>query len=186
MRVIVAALLLLASASAWSADNGFYLGAGVTQVRFDEDNLDFGDLTDQLEDVDDEDTSFKIIAGFRFIDFFGVEANYLDFGEATAELPLVGELFAEAKGASAFAVGYLPIGLVVDLFAKAGVVYTEVEAGGGDFEFDDESTELAYGAGAQARLGSLAVRLEYEKFEVGTDVIDDLDLLSLGLTWTFL
>ena len=185
MRVTFAALLLLASASAWSADNGFYLGAGVTQVRFDDDNLDLGDLGDQLEDIDDEDTSFKVIAGFRFIDAFGIEANYVDFGEATAQVPLVGELFAEAKGISAFAVGFLPVG-PVDLFAKGGLVYTEVETGGGGLSFDDDSTEFAYGAGAQVRIGSLAARLEYEKFEVGTDVIDDLDLLTLGLTWTFL
>jgi hypothetical protein len=33
-------------------------------------------------------------------------------------------------------------------------------------------------------LGSLAARLEYEKFEI--DAIDDLDVLSLGLTFTFL
>lgn len=184
MRACFAAVLLVASAGAWSADNGFYLGAAVTQAGFEQDDLDLDELGNQVTDLDDEDTSFKLIAGLRLLDTFGVEANYIDFGEATTDaLPLIGEAFAEAKGFGAFAVGFLPLG-IADLYLKAGGIYTEIETGAGAFSLDDDSVEFAYGAGAQLRFGSLAARLEYERFEV--DLIDDLDLLSLGVTYTFL
>lgn len=184
MRFALAATLLFASSVGIAADTGLYLGAAVTQARFEEDNLDLDALGTQVTDLDDEDTSWKAIAGFRLHDNFSVEANYIDFGEAqTGALPLIGRAFAEAKGFSAYAIGLIPVG-PADLYAKAGAVHTEVEAGAGNFSIDEDSTEFAYGAGVQVRLGSLAARLEYEKFEI--DAIDDLDVLSLGLTFTFL
>lgn len=184
MRVLLAAALLFPATAAWCADNGFYLGAAVTQAGFEQDDLDLGDLGNQVTDLDDEDTSYKIIAGLRIVDAFGIEANYIDFGEArSGALPVIGEVFAEARGVDLFAVGFVPLG-PVDLFAKAGAVYTEVETGAGSFRVDDDSVEFAYGAGVQVRFLSLAARLEYEKFEI--DLIDDLDLLSLGITYTFL
>jgi opacity protein-like surface antigen len=44
------------------------------------------------------------------------------------------------------------------------------------------STHLAYGAGAQLRLTSVAVRVEYERISAGSG---DVDLVSLGLTFAF-
>ena len=83
-------------------------------------------------------------------------------------------------------VGLLPLPFV-DLYAKAGVARWETDVrttGLLPASRDDSGTEFAWGAGVQARLGSLAARLEYERFDVaGTD---GAKLLSLGLTWTFL
>src|SRR5690606_37045687 len=44
--------------SAASAAEGFYVGGSALQSRFDSDEFD-------VEDVDDEDTGWKILAGFR-------------------------------------------------------------------------------------------------------------------------
>ncbi len=49
--------------------------------------------------------------------------------------------------------------------------------------FDDKSTEFAYGLGVQWNLGNLGLRAEYEKYD--TDVIGDLDVISLGAVFTF-
>jgi hypothetical protein len=49
--------------------------------------------------------------------------------------------------------------------------------------FEDKATELAYGAGIQFRMGALGLRAEYEKYD--TDVIGDLDLITVALTYTF-
>jgi hypothetical protein len=46
-----------------------------------------------------------------------------------------------------------------------------------------DATEFAYGVGARWRIQNFGVQLEYEKFD--TDVVGDLDLLSLGVTYTF-
>jgi hypothetical protein len=54
---------LLASAGTAMAqdtepDTGFYIGGGLTQSRFDNDDFD-------VDDIDDEDNSWKAIIGFR-------------------------------------------------------------------------------------------------------------------------
>jgi hypothetical protein len=155
---------------------GFYAGGAITQARFDDDNF-------SLADVDDEDNSWKVIGGYRFHENFGAELSYVDFGELSAQqLTGTGSFSAEAKGLTAFAVGFIPVPYV-DLFAKIGVAKIDAKTRGLVTNFDDNTTEFAYGAGAQWRWRNLAVRAEYEKFD--TDIIGDLDLISLGATYTF-
>lgn len=152
------------------------MGGGITQTRFDADNF-------SAADVDDEDNSWKAIAGYRFVPQFAVEANYVDFGEATAGslIPGVAGSSAEAQAFAAYAVGMIPVPWF-DLFAKAGAAQIDPKLTG-PAPRDDDTTEFAYGGGAQARLGNVAIRAEYEKFD--TDVIGDLDLISLSATFTF-
>jgi hypothetical protein len=155
---------------------GFYAGAAISQARFDDDNFSFDDL-------DDEDNTWKAVGGYRFHENFALEGSYIDFGEATAPAALgVDPFAAEAKAFSLHAVGMIPVPYV-DLFAKAGVARVDAETAGRNLTANDETTEFAYGAGAQWRWRNLALRAEYEKFD--TDVIGDLDLISLGATYTF-
>lgn len=170
-----AAALLAGPAPAAAADNGFYLGAGLTQSR----------INDIGPSIDFKDNSYKLIAGFRPLDHFAVEVNYIDLGKDSESLGPVSAT-VDGKAYAAFAVGYLPLPLV-DLYAKAGVARWEANArttGIALGSLDDSGTEFAYGAGVQARLGSLAARLEYERFDVGDS--DGAELLTLGVTWTFL
>jgi opacity protein-like surface antigen len=172
--LFAAALLTLPMLPAAAADNGFYLGASVGQA-----NLQIDDLANiSTADFDGEDTAFKLVAGIRPLDWLAVEAAYVNFGEpddTVLGLPLE----AEGDGISAFAVGFLPTG-PVDLFAKAGLISWDSKIGG---SFDDDGTDLAYGAGLQFRVLGLSIRAEYEKFDI-SDV--DLDMISIGLTYTFL
>ena len=79
-KTIVAAALAasfsLLSLPALSADNGIYLGASVGQssVQYD-DNIGGENFN-----FDASATGFKAIAGWRFIDWLAVEANYVDLG----------------------------------------------------------------------------------------------------------
>ena len=65
----IASLLLLAPSLAGTAAvaqdedvaRGFYLGGAITQARFDDDNF-------SLDDVDDEDNSWKAVGGYRIND----------------------------------------------------------------------------------------------------------------------
>lgn len=174
-RITLLAALLAFVPLSRAADNGFYLGAGYAQSDYGLDNpLD-------VDDFDDEDGGFKLIAGFRPIDSFGVEANYIDHGDAT-----IGPVRFSAETLSAFAVGYLDFPLV-DLFAKAGVASWQFDgraAGDPDFSFDEDDLDFAWGAGVQVRFLSLAARLEYEQFKVIED--EDIGTISLSLTYTFL
>jgi opacity protein-like surface antigen len=184
MRMLLPVLTLaLLGTAAQAADNGVYLGAGVSQVKADNVGQDFD--TGDLDDFELDDTSWKLIAGFRPLDAFAVELNYMDLGDESSQIGGV-NFNVEAKAYAAYALGFLPLG-PVDLFAKGGLVRYETEArasGPLGFEFDDDGTEFGYGAGVQVRLGSLAARLEYEQFDV--DNTDGIEMLSLAATWTFL
>ena len=187
MRMLLPALALAlmgtAAQATLAADNGVYLGAGVSQVKLDNVGKDFN--TGNLNDFKLDDTSWKLIGGFRPIDNFAVELNYMDLGNESRTVGGV-PFNVDGKAYAGYAVGFLPIG-PIDLFAKGGLVRWESNANAGGplgFRFDDKGTEFGYGAGVQARLGSLAARLEYEQFDV--DHTDGVELLSLGVTWTFL
>lgn len=176
IRATIAALIFsLASLPALAADNGFYLGGAIGQgaVQVEEAGVKF----------DGDDTGFKVIAGFRPLNFFAVELNYVDLG--TAEDNVLGvNIQADTAGIDAFAVLFLPI-TAVDLFAKAGLISWEQDVSASGFGSGNDSGEdFAYGVGAQIRFGSLAGRLEYERFEIQDT--DTVDMISLGLTWTFL
>jgi len=129
-------------------------------------------------DFDADDMGYKFIAGFRPLDWLGLEAAYVNFGKPE-DTVLGQKLKAEGDGISAFAVGFLPTG-PVDLFAKVGLISWDSKISG---SFNDDGTDLAYGVGAQFRVLSLSIRAEYEKFDV-SDV--DLDMISVGVTYTFL
>ncbi len=175
-KAIVAAILLFASSSpALAADNGIYLGASVGQA-----NLEIDDLAGlSAADFDGEDTAFKLIAGIRPLDWLAVEAAYVDFGQPDDSV--LGERFeAEGDGISAFGVGFLAVG-PVDLFGKLGLIAWDTNFGGG---LEDDGTDFAYGVGAQFRVWSISLRAEYEVFDLSD--VDDLSMISVGLTYTFL
>jgi hypothetical protein len=187
MRILLPALTLAligtATQVAVAADNGVYLGAGVSQVKLDNVGEDFD--TGNLDNFELDDTSWKLIGGFRPLDNFAVELNYMDLGDESRTINGV-TFNVEGKAYAAYAVGLLPFG-PVDLYAKGGLVRYESEGGASGplgFRFDNDGTEFGYGAGVQARLGSLGARLEYEQFDV--DNTDGVEMLSLGVTWTFL
>jgi len=187
--LFVCALLMSFAGTAQAADNGIYIGGGVSRTSIDTGS-DFVESAPDFS-LDDEDNGFKVIAGIRPFDWLGFEANYVDFGNievnnSGATLPS-GEF--ELTGIDVFAVGYLSAPFV-DLFGKVGAIRWDSDAavtggvGNLDFSDSDSGTDLAYGAGLQARFGSLAARLEYERFEV--DGTEEVAMISLGVTYTFL
>ena len=179
-KLLFSFALLLACGMAQAANNGFYLGGGVTQAKLDNIGRDFG--TGALDDFKIDNTAWKIIAGFRPIDMFAVEADYMDLGDEGRTVGGV-RFNADAKAFAAYAIGFLPIP-VVDLYAKAGLARWDTSvSGSGLFNLDDSGTEFAYGAGVQLNLGSFGARLEYETFDVPHT--DGVELLTLGGTWTF-
>jgi opacity protein-like surface antigen len=181
------ALLAGAAPLAQAADNGFYLGAGYAQSDYG-----FSNPAD-IEGIDDEDGGFKVIAGFRLLDSFAVEANYIDHGDfrvpPSACGPVVGipcntQFRGGAETISAFAVGFLDFPLV-DLFAKVGGASWQFDGSGGlGTRIDESDFDFAWGAGVQAHFLSLAARLEYEQFKIVED--EKLDTISLSFIYTFL
>jgi len=173
VAAIAAATLSL---PARAADNGIYLGASVGQsgVHFDEQGLKY----------DADATAFKVIGGWRILNWLAVEGNYVDLG--TGNDKIEGAKFeTNVDGLSLSALGLWAIG-PVDLYARVGAINwnADVKSSALDIKASDDGTDLTYGVGVQFRVWSLSLRAEYERFDISD--IDTVDLASLGVTWTFL
>lgn len=180
---LAGAVALLFAGTATAEDTGVYVGGSVGWAYL------AGEGTDRIEDQDfdfsDDDVGYKLYAGWQILPFLGVEGGYVDFGEVEDTTPLTRTRIA-TDGWDAFVVGNVPLGFI-DLFAKVGVIAfdSDLDFNGNNVSFDDSEsgTEAAYGVGAAFELGSFAVRGEWEYFDV--DGLDDLTLLSVGLTYQF-
>ena len=180
----VICIVIVSTIPAQAADNGFYVGGSIGGSDFEISDLDpdLGDLR-----FDKGDTSYKLFAGFRFLSFLAVEAGYVDLGSPT---DYVGEdgikIDISLKGWEAFGLGILPVG-PVDLFAKVGVISWDADIRAALFdEIDRESdsgTDLAWGLGVALRLGSVALRVEGERYEIQD--ADEIYSYMVGATWTF-
>lgn len=180
-KLTVLMFVLMAPGAALAADNGIYLGASIGQSSVE--------IDDGLPDsFDGDDTAYKFILGIRPLDWLAIEASYVDFGKPDDRISTIeGDATVETDvdGLSAFAVGFLAVG-PVDLFAKAGVINWDAKVNSRDLDLSgsDDGTDFAYGVGAQFRIWSLSLRGEYEIFDI--DGADDVNMLSVGVTWTFL
>lgn len=184
------AVLLLLVASAAHADDprtGFYIGAGVGTATLELED------SNSTVDFDGDDTGFKLAAGYRFLKWIAVEAAYEDYGQPEDDV-LGLRLRGEFNSFSVSALGLLPLG-DFDLFARGGIARWDGSLTAVPFGVDvsEDNTDPLFGLGAQYRFGQLAVRLEYDALLLGfDDDADDeadgddwVDLLSVGVTWTF-
>ena len=164
---------------AMAADNGFYIGGGISQANTELSLSGFGS-----DDVDD--TGFKIIGGWRPLDWLAVEANYMDLGgESEAGTSI------DSSAISVSALLLAEIG-IVDLYARAGMAMWDTEFTDLGVSISDDGWEPTYGVGVGVHFGSVGLRLEYERFaaEPFDDIFDGLDLdfstITLSVTYTFL
>jgi len=144
-------------------------------------------VNDQVQSFafDENDFAWKAFAGYEFpfpVLNLGLEAGYVDFGAPSGSV-LGSRLEVDADGFSGFGVLGFDLG-PLGVFAKYGVVSWDasVSVDGIDAGSDDGS-DPAYGIGAKIGLGSLAIRAEYEVFDIEDS--DDVTMLSAGFVWSF-
>lgn len=197
--IIVGTTFLALSAGDAMADDlfGMYIGGAIGQSQVAARasyptivNLNPGEFKENH-------SAFKVVVGIRPISLVGAELAYIDFGHPR------GSIFdypadSSLKGAAAFGVLYLPLP-IVDLYLKAGFARLQSNLSGfypvGDnicvlgapcgtalFQLNRTNTSGAGGVGAQYKIGSWAVRAEYERFNAAGG---NPSLLSAGITWTF-
>jgi len=168
-----------------AAEDGIYIGAASGQVETD-DRLGLGEV------YDDQDTTTKLILGYRPFDWFAIEASYFDLGSVTLtqSVPAAAPFRLEQDGWNVFGVFLLELG-PFDLFAKGGAVSSDADltqnvGGGAQASSVDEDKDIGWGVGAQYRFKRLATRIEYEEFHISNgDRFDFPKMVSLGITWTF-
>jgi hypothetical protein len=174
-RHLLALFAATCALPAVAADNGIYVGASIGQANTE---ADFA-----IGDFDEDETGYKVYAGIRPLDLLAFEVAYVDFGSPSTSIGPV-QANADVKGAAAFGLLYLPLPVpVVDLYGKAGFARLDTEIDSGSFRMDRSDTDFAWGIGGQLNFGSVSVRAEYEQFQ--TDA-GDPDMISIGVTWTFL
>src|SRR5688572_433317 len=152
--------LCAASPAAFARDPslaGPYFGGSIgdSTVQFKDDETG--------EEFDADDTGFKVIAGYRIIDWVAVELNYTDFGKPVDRTFGV-DLEAQYTAVSVSALGMLPLGRNFDLFGRLGISRLDADFSARGFagSDSDKSTEPVFGLGAQFRANNLAIRVEYE------------------------
>jgi opacity protein-like surface antigen len=207
--LILAIFVLLAqpSGNAVAEDLfGLYVGGAIGQSQVQATApqlLDFGHY--QLlgaGSFKENHSAFKVMVGLRPISLFGAELAYIDLGHPSGSFSKQTNGDVSMRGAAAFGVLYLPVPLI-DIFLKAGVARLQSALHGTGtatvvcpndsscpgailpdypFRLDRTNTGFAAGAGAQYRIGSWAVRAEYERFNAAGG---KPTLLSAGVTWSF-
>lgn len=176
---IVFVLLLVVLTTSAQAQ-GWYAGAGIGNT-FYSSKFSLDEAADQVQEIDENSTSWKIFGGFRHEGFLGIEGGYRNFGSPKTTID--GEEYKiSVKGWDANLIGRVEISLV-DIFAKAGWMWWNGDGSYAGLGTSDSGSDFIWGLGAGVRLGRFGVRLEWESLEV--DGPDNLSMVSLSGTIGF-
>jgi OOP family OmpA-OmpF porin len=170
---------MASSAYAQQSNSGLYLGAN------------YGGFKARGGEFEDENDFFEFLAGYRFNNFIGIEANYANFGEYGGDLAS-----AEVDGWGAAVVGFLPLTNSFTVYAKAGQFFSTVDVDVAGFRDDFDDEQIFYGLGVSFTIARpLDVSLEYNRYKV--EVNDDnwpvqvsssdtdIDTIKIGAKFTF-
>jgi opacity protein-like surface antigen len=189
-----AALALGASLAAHADPLGLYLGAGVGESTVQSTQL----LPLQ---VYQHPTGWKVFAGWRPIQMFGAELEYVDLGSKSSTYidesqGTSNSQHASASAVAAFAVGYLPQPIpFLDFYGKVGVADLRTNVSNQPTSLcqaceiayapsvqNQSNARFAYGAGIEVKFGAPALRVEYQGFSTSGG---DQSLFSLDFAWNF-
>jgi len=210
LRVALAAALVAGTIGAAQAQapkvGPWYVGAGAGVSKLDVDS-DFRSAVQSgfgpnfTTDIDDEDTGWKIYAGYRALPWLALEASYTDYGKAKlkANTTLPSASIDTKWEAEAFALDLLPTFDMdrFSLFARLGAAFYRVRAdstttftGGTTVSGNEKKNDVAFkwgGGGAFQFTPNLGLRVEYEQFEAGNSSTGkgDVSLLSASLLYRF-
>lgn len=184
---VALSLLAVATPASLADPLGLYLGAGIGQAQVKVDAVGF----------DEHHAGWKALVGLRPIPVFGAELEYVDFGHPNAS-PFNTSTDAQVRASALSALLYAPLPVPdFDVYAKAGFSRVQTtgsttRAGVGTcvinvpncalFSFNRTDTRVAFGAGAQLKFSTLALRAEYQRFRSD---FGDPAFWSLALTWSF-
>ncbi|MCC7198615.1 MAG: outer membrane beta-barrel protein [Gammaproteobacteria bacterium] len=171
--------MLLAASSASAADSGAFMGVGVGQV-----NIEIDDLAGSGYQFDENDTGYKLFAGYKFMPWLSVEGAYVDGGNpgiSATEGGVSAKLNVEVQSLVASVIFTLPVGDNFELFIKPGIAYWDAkttasysDSFGSDRASDsDDGTAFFIGGGAAFKFSeNFGMRIEYEYFEVAPEYDD--------------
>ena len=166
-------LVLACPMSSFARDSKWYVGVGFGLSKIDTDFSRFF----STGELDDDDTGFKVFAGYQFTPYVGIELGFVDLGEA--EYIVVNPVSSkEIYTIPVFAVFSLPLDRPTGKeflkyftpFAKAGIHYWESEQSDpfvnlNLFDEDKDGIDFAFGVGLNINFTDhISVRGEWERF----------------------
>ena len=190
---ITAALVLMSVALAPAAfsrepdSSGFYVGAGVGSFNAQID--DINQIDDTIDKWNEDDTAYKVFAGFRLNRFLSFEADYINLGKPSGSVVPGVNVDSSVDGFAPYVIGTIPIGQHFEVFGRLGYYFydanlRERDTLNGDVRFDEESEDLVWGGGVGVIFGErFNLRFEYERFDLQR--LDDADALWLTAAWRF-
>lgn len=156
LRNSLLAAALIGFSSAASAE--MYFGAGIGLNSINNNDAEFFD-------VEDESTAFEAMVGVRLIDVLAVEASYLNLGDFR---DYYWDSDLNFSGLTLSAKALLPLGPQMDIYAKVGAFFWELEEEyRGDYELLEDGDDLFVGGGALFHVSdNIDVHLEYKSMEM--------------------
>lgn len=178
IAAVTLAALGVSSPALADENSGLYIGVGLGDFSNEIDSLDDVDI-----DFDADDDASRIFAGWRFNRFFALQLDYSDLGETNQAINLL-NVSADTTALAPSLVGTLPLG-PVELFAKAGIAFYDLEISLDDnVVFDESDHDVVYGAGVGfTLLDRLSLRLEYEVYDISE--FADSEAVWLTAHWRF-
>ena len=102
---------------------GIYLGAGIGNTFYSSEATD---ALNQIQEISENSTAWKIFGGYRAHKFIGFEGGYRSFGEISSRVGDI-DYKSETTGWDIEALGLFQIA-IVDVFGKAGVMFSSTES----------------------------------------------------------
>jgi len=225
LAVLLALCGCAAALPSQAAELGFYVAGNYGTSSRQTDIAKYDELAQAFYDafqytpatttrtLDDKDSSFGFVAGYRLLPHLAFEGGYIDMGSTayraqntgaflTPGLPpepanLNVNIDSKASGITVSALGILPLSYRFELYARGGLVFSTNtvhvflynETGSEAHEGSKTSTNFLAGVGASMSfLEIYGLRVEYQRvFDAGDDFTGkgDLDMVSLGITVGF-
>ena len=157
------------------AESGFYMGASVGSANLSDD---FDGLS-----IDTDATAYRITAGWRFSEYFGIEAGYHDFGDFEQEIE-GSDISLSADGYTFGVSGAWPLVDKLALTGRLGWFFWDGAAEINNVsQASPEDTNLYFGAGLQYSLtGHFALTADWSQYD-----LEDArsDVISAGFLYRF-
>jgi OmpA-OmpF porin, OOP family len=145
MKKIAIAVLLSVTVAAPAVAADMYVGVNIGSAKIDASNLD-------------STTSFALLGGYTFNEYFAAEVGYTDFGSKDYS-----GFNLKSSAWSISGVGAYPFNEQFSVFAKLGVASTTTDTSG----TSTSKSDLTYGIGGQFNVNKqVGIRLGYDVYKV--------------------
>jgi OOP family OmpA-OmpF porin len=190
LRTTIAVALLAtsgaASAQGFQSQGGFQFGAAIGQSSL---RLTSSDIAGSLTM---DDIGMKVFGGYRFNQYFALEASYTN-GGTLEESEGFSSIQFKPKTIGGYAIGTVPLNHILSLHGRVGIARWESDLAVSDgfttVSANGHGSEPHWGVGASATFQNVVVRAEFERMEVDDDLFGILpinarhQLISLGVAW---